>query len=520
MQIIVPMSGRGTRFVRAGYTKIKPLLEVDGKPIIEHVVRMFPGETDYVFICARDHLEETPLRGVLERLVPGARIVGIEPHRKGPVYAALQAEGDIKDAEPVILNYCDFSTYWDYAEFKRRMQTLKCDGCLTAYRGFHPHSLGPNLYAYVRESDNYLLEIQEKKCFTSQRMNEYASSGTYYFRAGALLKQYFKRALERDLQTNGEYYASMPYNLMVEDGFKIYIYELDHFLQWGTPEDLEEYQAWSNYFTRFTRWQPDLPPQSGTLLIPMAGLGARFRKEQYTDLKPLIPVAGVSMIQRVLRTLPPARQEVCVCLADHAASLRSALPRDLRILTVDRPTEGQACTCLLARDAVDPEAPLLIAPCDAALIYDPERYASLTRELDLDCIVWTFRNHPHANRNPGQYGWIRVGPDGIIQQVSCKVPLHEDVRHDPGIIGAFWFRRANLFAEATDRLIRENRRRNGEFYVDSVVQLLVEQGARAKIFDVMHYIGFGTPDDVRTYEYWNAYFQKTSPLSFAKEAAT
>ena len=66
MQIVIPMAGSGTRFVRAGYKAIKPLIEVDGRPMIEHVVRMFPGEHDFLFICARPHLEETPLRTVLE----------------------------------------------------------------------------------------------------------------------------------------------------------------------------------------------------------------------------------------------------------------------------------------------------------------------------------------------------------------------------------------------------------------------------------------------------------------------
>ena len=95
--------------------------------------------------------------------------MGVEPHKLGPVHTALLAAEHIRDDAPVILNYCDFSVGWDYADFKRRMQALDPAGCITAYRGFHPHSLGPNLYAYMRERDNYLLEIKEKACFTDDR---------------------------------------------------------------------------------------------------------------------------------------------------------------------------------------------------------------------------------------------------------------------------------------------------------------------------------------------------------------
>jgi bifunctional N-acetylglucosamine-1-phosphate-uridyltransferase/glucosamine-1-phosphate-acetyltransferase GlmU-like protein len=513
MQIVIPMAGSGTRFVRAGYKVIKPLIEVDGRPMIEHVVRMFPGEHDFLFICARPHLDETPLRSVLENLAPGATIVGIEPHKNGPVYTALAAADFIKDNEPVILNYCDAAVLWDYADFTRRIAQLDCAGSLVAFRGFHPHSLGPTLYAYIREQNQTLLEIREKRAFTEQRMNEYASTGTYYFRSGALLKHYFRQAVERDLQTQAEYFASVPYNLLVEDKLQVHIYEVNQFLHWGTPDDLAEYQAWSDYFARYAHWKPTLPEMPGINLIPMAGAGARFSREGFTQPKPLVPVAGAPMVQRSLDTFPAAQTWITACRTDHLQTslLQPILTSNghrVEILPVDRPTEGQAVTCLLARDRLDPDAPLLIAPCDAALVYDQHRYAELTAQPGVDCLVWTFRNHPHANRHPRQYGWVEETAEGDIQRISCKIPLSDDVRHDPGIIGAFWFRQARFFLEAADRLIAQNRRVNGEFYVDSTIEVLLEQGRRAKVFDVQCYICFGTPDDVRSYDYWAVYFHK------------
>lgn len=524
MQIVVPMAGSGQRFVRAGYQVIKPLIEVDGRPMIEHVVAMFPGERDFVFIAAEPHLQHTPLREVLERVAPGSTIVGIPPHRLGPVHTALAAADHIRDDEPVIFNYCDFSVGWDYADFVRRLAALDPAGALTAYRGFHPHSLGPNLYAYLREQNNYLLEIKEKGCFTDDRLNEYASSGTYYFRSGALLKHYFREAVERGLHTNGEFYASTPYNLLVDDGLPVYIYELRHFLQWGTPEDLAEYRAWSDYFARAAGWSPRLPPSPGAVLVPMAGAGARFSRAGYPQPKPLVPVAGRPMVARALDTLPPAQRWIAACRTDHLAdpALEAALGQNGRhaeILPISTLTDGQASTCLLARDRLDPEAPLLIAPCDTALVFDEARYAALLADPDVDCVVWTFRNHPHANRHPRQYGWVRADAGGVVAGISCKVPLHDEVRGDPGIIGAFWFRQARFFLEAADALVAQDRRVNGEFYVDQAIEVLVEQGRRAHVFDVTHYICLGTPDDVRTFEYWERYFHCAPHHPYRREAA-
>ena len=48
VQIVIPMSGFGERFRRDGYLVPKPLIEIEGKPIIAHVIDMFPGETDLI----------------------------------------------------------------------------------------------------------------------------------------------------------------------------------------------------------------------------------------------------------------------------------------------------------------------------------------------------------------------------------------------------------------------------------------------------------------------------------------
>jgi len=511
VQVVIPMSGAGSRFARAGYCDPKPLIPVDGRPMIEHVIRMFPGVADFIFVCSRVHLETTPLESVLRRSAPASRIVPIEPHKLGPVYATLQAESLIDPSEPVIVNYCDFAVGWDFADFRHTMEQFRPAGALTAYRGFHPHTLGPNLYAYMRHRNNRLLEIREKTCFTSDRMNEYASSGTYYFRSGALLRHYYREALSRGLSTNGEFYASMPYNLMVENGEPVYIYELEHFLQWGTPEDLEEYQNWSHYFSGSVNWSPAKTMLRTSLLIPMAGDGARFAREGYRDPKPLVPVAGVPMIERVLQTLPHASRTVAICRTEHVSqafspALTCFSSRRVNVLSLNHRTEGQACTCLLAEGSIPDSDPVLVSPCDSSLIYNENAFARLTAG-DADCVAFTFRNHPHANRNPSHYGWLQTADGDLVESVLCKQAPATLVQEARGITGMFWFRTAGLMFHAIRQLIARNERINGEFYLDSVLGVLIASGCRVRALDVEHYICYGTPDDVRTFEYWAGYFR-------------
>ena len=68
-----------------------------------------------------------------------------------------------------------------------------------------------------------------------------------YFQSGKILKTYCQKLVESNNAINGEFYASLPYNFMVEDGMKVWVpTNVEQFCQWGTPEDLEEYLFWTD----------------------------------------------------------------------------------------------------------------------------------------------------------------------------------------------------------------------------------------------------------------------------------
>ncbi|MEM9214759.1 MAG: sugar phosphate nucleotidyltransferase [Cyanobacteria bacterium P01_F01_bin.150] len=513
MKIIIPMSGFGERFRRAGYTVPKPLIEVEGKPIIAHVVDMFPGETDVVFICNQDHLETTAMTDILYRYCPTGKIVPIAPHKKGPVYAVSQAFDVIDDETPTIVNYCDFTCYWDFHHFKQWVKDCQADGCVPAYKGFHPHSLGKTNYAFMRVENGWMQEIQEKQPFTDNKMEEFASSGTYYFAKGRYVKRFFTETMERDIQVKGEYYCSVVYNLMVQAGLSVSVYELQHFMQWGTPQDLEEYQRWSNAFRDLITSVPSsAQPLPGTTLIPMAGHGSRFRNAGYTVPKPLIPVSVKPMVAQAVDSLPATQHYAFVCLKEHTAT-NEGLTRILKeqftdptFTLLDAVTDGQARTCLAALDQIDNAAPLTISACDHGVLFDPEQFSQVVNRPEVDCIVWVTRGHPGAVQHPEMYGWVKTEGDRVTG-VSVKQPL-ADPATDPIIIGTFTFRSTEIFKAAAQRMIERDGRVNGEFYVDSCIEDAIALGYQCVTFEIDHYLCWGTPSDLKTFEYWQSCFHK------------
>ncbi|EWY40469.1 hypothetical protein N825_34825 [Skermanella stibiiresistens SB22] len=512
MQIVIAMSGFGERFRRAGYDVPKPLIEVEGKPIIAHVVDLFPGDNDFIFICNNDHLAEPAfrMREILEGLTSRGRIVGIASHKLGPVNAVLQAADAIDPAAPTVINYCDFTCYWDFEDFTRFVDETECDGAIPAYTGFHPHMLGSTNYAYVREDGGWVFDIQEKKPYTDDPGSEYASSGTYYFKTGGMALHYCRETVNQGIDLGGEYYVSLVYKPMLADRRRIAVYPLQHFMQWGTPHDLADYNAWSRLFRRLNGPRPTAR-QTGAILVPMAGLGSRFARKGYAEPKPLIPVSGVPMAVQATRDLPSADQTVFVLrrtlpsLDRITAALDRAIPGS-RMIELEGETDGQARTCLLGLDGVDPDAPLTIGACDNGVVFDAEEFERQMADPAVDLIVWGYRGHANAARNPAMYGWIDVR-DGGISGVSVKRPLADTAR-DPVIIGTFTFKRARDFTAAAERMIARDGRVNGEFYVDACVNDAIALGLRCVLFEVDAYLCWGTPDELRSFEYWQSCFHK------------
>ncbi len=540
MNVIIPMTGYGSRFVAAGYQELKPFIRVMGRPVIEWIVKdMYPADVNIIFVCRGEHLmKDASMRERLLLLAPEAKIVSIEDWvKKGPVYDVLRgyrellAQQAIDAQEPCIINYCDFYMQWDYAAFAQEAAERGCDGAVPCYSGFHPNLLPEkNYYAScLTDAQDDLIEIREKYSFEKDKTKAKHSPGVYYFAGGAVMEKYCQILTEHEeCAINGEYYASLPYNFMVQDGLKVWVpVNVEYFCQWGTPEDMQEFVYWTDLIRKSEAAQHTGGAESpgaeegvpGRILIPMAGAGQRFADAGYTVHKPAIMTVDRAtgqekpMVVCATKDLPGVAADGSnVIYVDRNFHKTDSVEDAIRawypqaaFITVDHLTEGQACTCMLAEPYLDPEQPLLIAGCDNGMDIDRDAFDALTKECD--CIVFTYRHNEAVLANPNAYGWMIADAAGNITGTSIKKAISDSPMEDPAVVATFWFRRAAVFIEATKKMIAENDRINGEFYVDQTVKHVLDLGYRAKIFDIDRYVGWGTPADYEGYQKtWN-YFK-------------
>ncbi|MFM8315958.1 MAG: NTP transferase domain-containing protein, partial [Deltaproteobacteria bacterium] len=234
IQLLIPMSGQGNRYRDAGYKEPKPLIPVNGVPMITRLLENFPDSWPTVFVMAENH-KNTELPSVLTKNRPLGYQVFIEKHTQGPSFAALKGLEHLDPELPVLLSYCDYAMVWDSTRFTHFVEETQCDACVVSYRGYHAHYRSPQQYAYCRMSGERVVEVKEKGSFTSNREQEFASSGGYYFKSARLLKKAIEFQLAQNLQLNGEFYSSLTVEalLRMDPKAHVRVFEIPGFFQWG-----------------------------------------------------------------------------------------------------------------------------------------------------------------------------------------------------------------------------------------------------------------------------------------------
>jgi hypothetical protein len=249
MKVIIPMAGTGNRFVNKGYDVPKPLIKVNNKRIIEYILDPFDADDEIVFICNDQHIENTNMSEVLKELRPNSTIVSMPNHKLGPVYTVKRFYDFIDDEEEVMVSYCDNAFVWEKQSFVDHVNNNNLDGCILTHTGLHPHTLNSTKMAFLKTEDDLLTEIKEKECYTDDPLSEHASTGAYYFRKGKFVKKYFDLSIEKNINHNGEYYVTLVYNLLVQDNLRVGYYDTDFVTVFGTPEEVESFEAWKTILT-------------------------------------------------------------------------------------------------------------------------------------------------------------------------------------------------------------------------------------------------------------------------------
>ena len=237
MNVLIPMAGAGSRFTEAGYTFPKPLIEVNGKPMIQLVVENLNIDARHIFIVQKEHYETYNLKYLLNLITNNnCDIIQVDSLTEGAACTTLLAKELIDNDEPLIIANSDQYVEWESNEFMYAMAADNISGGIVTFEATHPK------WSFAKVDENgYISEVAEKKAISNN-----ATVGIYYWQKGKDYVNYAEEMIEKDIRTNGEFYVCPVYNQAIEHGDKIKMFPIEKMWGLGTPEDLKRYLNDSN----------------------------------------------------------------------------------------------------------------------------------------------------------------------------------------------------------------------------------------------------------------------------------
>jgi len=510
MNIIITAAGESKRFDAAGHNKPKFLLKINKKTMIENVIDMFNDTDIFHIILNEDHYNKFKKDiKKIKKIKKNINFYFIKFDKEGPVKSILKVSELKKIKGPIIISYCDFLLEWNYQKFKR--DAYGYDGAIPCFKDFHPSSFGKTLYAYVKiNKKNKILNIQEKKSFTKNRIKEPASVGIYYFKNFEIFKFFSKKLLNKKKKIHKEYYVSLVYNEMINVGLNVIKTSVEKFICLGTPEDLDQYLFWYNVFNNKNI---NIKNYNQTNLIPLAGAGDRFKIKKYKVRKPFISIQNKPMIVASCESLPQSKNWVFLIrnidLKKYPIKKKLSSKFNSSIIPVKSKTDGQLSTCYLAKDTILDNKPLFISSGDYQVVFSHKKLNSLINNSAIDGIVWTTNLKGLLYDNPNNFAYCKITNKNIIKKVVEKKTISQSPENDPMVVGCFWFRKKQDFIDAAENSFKKKLTVNNEHYVGNSINYLIKKKKRKFIiFNIKYWISFGNPFELDVYSYWEEFFYK------------
>jgi len=236
---VIPMAGKGERFLKAGYKMPKYMIEVNGKTLFEYSLESLPLDIAdiVIFIGLEEHDKDYKLKNFIHEKVKkyslkNYEILLLKEYTRGQAETVYKAK-DIIDPNSNLSIY-NIDTYFYDPTLKYELLSMQYDGIIG---GFFLDCKDEK-WSFAKVNDNMIVtKVAEK-----EQISNIALTGFYNFSEAHLFFNIAEKWIKEGKTVRGEFYIAPMYNDLIEQGKKFKIKLVEKFIPLGTPEDVENFR--------------------------------------------------------------------------------------------------------------------------------------------------------------------------------------------------------------------------------------------------------------------------------------
>lgn len=247
---LIPMAGKGNRFREFGYRTSKPLIQIDNKPMVELACDSFPKTNNWIFLPRKDDFDNHPISDTLRSFNNNCIIIPVDHETSGQAATCLLAKDKLLPDESLFIASCDYETIYSYSTWGNLVSDKNIDGIIWTYRLENCLAKDPKAFAYcLTDNDNTtIIKIIEKETLSKTPEKDPMVVGNFWFRYAGDFIHAAETAIKLNINVNGEHYIANSINILLEQGKKFVIFDIEQWISFGDPFELQVYEYWSDFF--------------------------------------------------------------------------------------------------------------------------------------------------------------------------------------------------------------------------------------------------------------------------------
>jgi len=241
LNIILPIAGTSELFEKAGYIYPKPLIEINGIPMIELVLQNLLNinlPKKFTFIIREDDCLSYHLDNTLRLLVPDANVVTIKKPTQGALCSVLMSIDNIQPEEGLLILNGDQLIEGDVEKVLQFFIEEKAEAGILTFTSVHPR------WSFARTNEkNEVIETAEKNPISKN-----AIAGFYYFRSAELFIDAASNVLLKDTRINDSFFISSVINeyILMNKRALNYSIRSEQYHSFYSPQMIKEYESLTN----------------------------------------------------------------------------------------------------------------------------------------------------------------------------------------------------------------------------------------------------------------------------------
>lgn len=249
---LIPMAGKGSRFKKYGYRLSKPLIQIQKIPMVVKACNSFPDSENWVFVVRSEDLKKFPIEKALSNNFENSKVVSANYDTSGQLATCLLAREKIDKDNSLFIASADYETIFSSEKWQNILDDGTIDVAIWTCRVGSNLTKNPKAFAYCKSDPktNIVNKIVEKDTISDDPGSDPLVVGSFWFRRASDFFTMADKVIKEDITINGEHYVGNGINLMIEEGKKVVIFDIEQWISYGDPFELDIFFYWEEFFEK------------------------------------------------------------------------------------------------------------------------------------------------------------------------------------------------------------------------------------------------------------------------------